>query len=61
MSSALVGAVAASQANPVTGYSSAFLVICGVSALLVIVAFGLKGKTQEFSHRAVETAPNPTR
>jgi MFS family permease len=47
MSSAVVGAVAASQGGGAAGYSAAFLVIGGVSLVLTLLAFGLKGRAEE--------------
>jgi MFS family permease len=49
MSSAVVGAVAASQGGGAAGYSAAFLVIGGVSLVLTLLAFGLKSRAQELA------------
>jgi len=48
-SSALVGAVAASQGGGVKGYGSAYLVIGAIAVLLVLLALGLKNRKQEQS------------
>lgn len=47
LSSALVGAVAASRGGGVAGYSTAFLVVGAVSLLLTVAAFGLKDRRAE--------------
>ena len=46
-SSAVVGAVAASMGGGVKGYSSAYLVIGIIAAVMVVLAFGLKNQRQE--------------
>ncbi len=46
-SSAAVGAVAASMGGGVKGYASAYLVIGAVSAVMTLLAFGLKNQQQE--------------
>ena len=46
-SSALVGAVAASQGGGVKGYGSAYLAIGGIAVLLVLLTLGLKSRQQE--------------
>lgn len=46
-SSALVGAVAASQGGGVKGYGSAYLTIGGIAVLLVLLTLGLKSRQQE--------------
>ncbi len=43
----MIGAVAASEAGAVTGYSRAFLVIAGVTLVLTMLAFGLKKRVSE--------------
>ena len=48
-SSALVGAVAASQGGGVKGYGSAYLVIGGIAVLLVFLALGLKNHRDELA------------
>lgn len=47
LSSALVGAVAASRGGGVAGYSTAFLAVGAVSLLLTVAAFGLKDRRAE--------------
>lgn len=47
LSSALVGAVAASQGGGTAGYSNAFLVVAGVSVVLTVLALGLKARSAE--------------
>ena len=47
VSSALVGAVAASQGGGVAGYSLAYLVVGGVALVLTLLTFGLKSRTEE--------------
>jgi len=49
VSSALVGAVAASQGGGVAGYSLAYLVIGGVALVLTLLTFGLKSRTEELA------------
>lgn len=49
LSSALVGAVAASRGGGVAGYSTAFLAVAAVSLLLTIAAFGLKSRAAELA------------
>jgi MFS family permease len=46
-SSALVGAVAASQGGGVKGYGSAYLVIGAIAVVLVFLTLGLKNRQQE--------------
>ena len=46
-SSALVGAVAASQGGGVKGYGSAYLVIGVIAVVLVLLTLGLKNRNQE--------------
>lgn len=53
LSGALVGAVAASAGGGLTGYSLAYVVSGGVMAVLVLLAFGLKG-------RSATAAPEPS-
>ena len=43
----MIGAVVASEAGAVTGYSRAFLVIAGVTLVLTMLAFGLKKRVSE--------------
>jgi EmrB/QacA subfamily drug resistance transporter len=45
--SALIGAVATSEAGAVAGYGQAFLVIAGVAALLAVASLGLKSRAAE--------------
>ena len=47
LSSALVGAVAASQGGGVKGYGSAYLVIGGIAVVLIILTFWLKNRKEE--------------
>ena len=49
VSSALVGAVAASQGGGVAGYSLAYLVVGGVALVLTLLTFGLKSRTEELA------------
>ncbi len=49
MSSALVGAVAASQGGGMKGYGAAYLVIGVVAVLLVILSLGLKNRNEELT------------
>ncbi len=49
LSSALVGAVAASQGGGAAGYSSAFLVIAAVSLVLTALSFALKSRAAEMA------------
>ncbi len=49
LSSALVGAVAASRGGGVAGYSTAFLAVGAVSLLLTIAALGLKDRSAELA------------
>jgi EmrB/QacA subfamily drug resistance transporter len=49
MSSALVGAVAASQGGGMKGYGAAYLVIGVVAVLLVILSLGLKNRKEELT------------
>jgi EmrB/QacA subfamily drug resistance transporter len=46
-SSAIVGAVAASMGGGVTGYSSAYMVVGVIAAVMVILTLGLKNQQQE--------------
>jgi EmrB/QacA subfamily drug resistance transporter len=48
-SSALVGAVAASQGGGVKGYGSAYLVIGAIAVVLVLLTLGLKTRKQELA------------
>jgi EmrB/QacA subfamily drug resistance transporter len=48
-SSALVGAVAASQGGGVRGYGSAYLVIGGIAVVLVLLTIGLKDRKEELA------------
>ena len=43
----MIGAVVASEAGAVTGYSRAFLIIAGVTLVLTMLAFGLKKRVSE--------------
>jgi EmrB/QacA subfamily drug resistance transporter len=52
MSSALVGAVAASMGGGVKGYGSAYMVIGVVAALMVVLTLGLKNQQQERATQA---------
>jgi MFS family permease len=52
MSSAVVGAVAASMGGGVTGYGTAYLVIGVIAAILVVLTFGLKNQQQERATQA---------
>jgi EmrB/QacA subfamily drug resistance transporter len=52
ISSALVGAIAASAGGGVSGYSAAYFVIGVLSVLLVALTFGLKSHAQELDHAA---------
>ena len=56
MSSAVVGAVAASMGGGVTGYGTAYLVIGVIAAILVVLTFGLKNQQQE---RATQAQTEP--
>jgi EmrB/QacA subfamily drug resistance transporter len=56
MSSALVGAVAASMGGGVKGYGTAYLVIGGVAVIMVILTLGLKNREQELQHVAQMSA-----
>jgi MFS family permease len=49
ISSALVGAVAASQGGGVKGYGSAYLVIGAIAIVLVLLTLGLKNRKQELA------------
>ena len=49
VSSALVGAVAASQGGGVKGYGSAYLVIGFIAVVLVLLTLGLKNRTEEIA------------
>jgi len=49
ISSALVGAVAASQGGGVDGYSAAYLVIGAIAVLMAVLAIGLKSRQQELA------------
>ena len=58
-SSALVGAVAASQGGGVKGYGSAYLVIGVIAVVLVFLTLGLKNRQQELATlQAVQSAAN---
>jgi MFS family permease len=46
-SSAIVGAVAASMGGGVTGYSSAYMAIGVIAAVMVVLTLGLKNRQQE--------------
>ncbi len=48
-SAAFVGAVAASQGGGVGGYQAAFLVVAGVSLILIVIALELKNRTAEIA------------
>jgi EmrB/QacA subfamily drug resistance transporter len=48
-SSAMVGAVAASQGGGVKGYGSAYFVIGGIAVVLVLLTLGLKSRNQELA------------
>jgi hypothetical protein len=52
MSSALVGAVAASMGGGVKGYGSAYMVIGVVAAIMVVLTLGLKNQQQERATQA---------
>jgi EmrB/QacA subfamily drug resistance transporter len=54
MSSALVGAVAASMGGGVAGYGKAYMVIGVIAAIMVVLTFGLKNQQQE---RATQAQP----
>ncbi len=56
VSSALVGAVAASQGGGVQGYGAAYLVIGVVAVILTLLTFGLKSRAEEV---AAAQAPEP--
>jgi MFS family permease len=58
MSSAVVGAVAASQGGGAAGYNAAFLVIGGVSLALTLVTLGLKGRAEELATQQRNEAAN---
>lgn len=49
LSSAMVGAVAASQGGGAAGYSTAFLVIAAVALALTLLSFALKSRSQELA------------
>jgi len=49
ISSALVGAVAASMGGGVKGYGTAYMVIGIVAGIMVILTLGLKNRQQELS------------
>jgi len=51
MSAAVVGAVAASQGGGVSGYQTAYLVVGGVSLVLVALALALKSRAEELASR----------
>lgn len=57
MSSALVGAVAASMGGGVQGYGAAYLVIGGVAFIMVLLTFGLKNRQQEAQSLAANSHP----
>lgn len=50
VSSALVGAIAASAGGGVSGYSAAYLTVGLLSAILVLLTFGLKNRHQEVEY-----------
>ncbi len=50
VSSALVGAIAASAGGGVNGYSAAYLTVGLLSAILVLLTFGLKNRHQEVEY-----------
>ncbi len=52
VSSALVGAIAASAGGGVNGYGAAYLTIGVISVILVLLTFGLKNHQQEIKHAA---------
>ncbi|MCZ7548117.1 MAG: MFS transporter [Anaerolineales bacterium] len=52
ISSALVGAVAASAGGGVNGYGVAYLAIGVISVMLVLLTFGLKSRQQEIKRAA---------
>ncbi|MCE7921412.1 MAG: MFS transporter [Chloroflexi bacterium CFX1] len=52
ISSALVGAVAASAGGGVNGYGVAYLAIGAISVMLVLLTFGLKSRQQEIKRAA---------
>jgi EmrB/QacA subfamily drug resistance transporter len=56
MSSALVGAVAASMGGGVTGYGTAYLVIGVIAGVLVVLTLGLKNQQQERATQAEAAA-----
>jgi EmrB/QacA subfamily drug resistance transporter len=56
MSSALVGAVAASMGGGVKGYGTAYLVIGVVAVIMVVLTLGLKNREQELQHVAQMSA-----
>jgi hypothetical protein len=57
LSGAVVGAIAASQGGGVPGYSAAFLVICIVAIVLVLLTLGLKNRAVELeTARTVQAA-----
>jgi MFS family permease len=52
ISSALIGAVAASQGGGVKGYGAAYFVVGIVAVIMVFLALGLKNRQQELKHTA---------
>ena len=50
ISSALVGAIAASAGGGVSGYSAAYLSIGGLAVVLVLLTLGLKNRKDELQH-----------
>ncbi|CAG1002308.1 Multidrug resistance protein 3 [Anaerolineales bacterium] len=57
-SSAIVGAVAASMGGGVTGYSSAYMVVGVIAAIMVILTLGLKNRQQERATQSqIESIP----
>ncbi len=52
ISSALVGAIAASAGGGVNGYGVAYLAIGAISVMLVLLTFGLKSRQQEIKRAA---------
>jgi len=58
MSSALVGAVAASAGGGVKGYGAAYLVIGVIAVIMVLLTLGLKNRQQEL-HQTQQLSPSP--
>ena len=63
VSSALVGAIAASAGGGASGYSAAYLTIGILGVVLVFLTLGLKSRQQELQHsgQIKTTAPQPER